>query len=86
VRVSYAQDDFVPLPEGHPFPMGKFPARLRILSDEGRVTSRDIVEPDETTADLHACVHRAAASAGGAPARAGGRAARAHASAASPKS
>lgn len=47
MRISYAPDYFVPLPEGHPFPMGKFPALHRILLDEGLLVPGDVVEPGE---------------------------------------
>jgi acetoin utilization deacetylase AcuC-like enzyme len=57
MRVSYAPGYHVPLPEGHPFPMGKFPALHRILLAEGLVRPEDVVEPSEASwADL-ALVH-----------------------------
>lgn len=51
MRVSYAPGYFVPLPEEHPFPMGKFPALHRILLGEGLIRESDVVEPGE--ADWH---------------------------------
>jgi acetoin utilization deacetylase AcuC-like enzyme len=45
VRASYRPEYFVPLPEGHPFPMGKFPAMHRILRSEGLITEEDVHEP-----------------------------------------
>jgi acetoin utilization deacetylase AcuC-like enzyme len=43
----------VPLPEGHPFPMGKFAALHRILLAEGVARPQDLVEPQEAQwADL----------------------------------
>lgn len=57
MRVSYARDYFVPLPAGHPFPMGKFPALFRILTAEGRVTAAEIVEPSEASWEELALVH-----------------------------
>lgn len=47
MRVSYSPEYVVPLPEGHPFPMGKFSALYRILRAEGLLRPSDIVEPDE---------------------------------------
>lgn len=35
----------MPLPEGHPFPMGKFPAMHRILRSEGLIAEEDVHEP-----------------------------------------
>jgi len=45
MRVSYSDGYYVPLPDGHPFPMAKFPALHRILLDEGLITSEDVVTP-----------------------------------------
>lgn len=45
MRVSYTSDYSVPLPEKHPFPMGKFPALYRTLLDEGLITEADVVAP-----------------------------------------
>lgn len=53
MRVSYHPDYTVPLPEGHPFPMGKFSALHRILLDEGLLDPRDVILPEEAAwADL----------------------------------
>lgn len=53
MRVSYTTDYFVPLPEKHPFPMGKFPALHRTLLDEGLISEADVVSPREADwADL----------------------------------
>lgn len=49
MRVSYSPGYHVPLPEGHPFPMGKFPALYDILRDEGLIRERDVVEPDRAS-------------------------------------
>lgn len=57
MRVSYAEDYFVPLPAGHAFPMGKFPALFRILTEEGRVTPADVVEPGEAAWEELELVH-----------------------------
>jgi len=57
VRVSYADGYFVQLPPGHPFPMGKFPALLDILTAEGLVRPGDVVEPGEASWEELALVH-----------------------------
>jgi acetoin utilization deacetylase AcuC-like enzyme len=45
MRVSYCDGYYVPLPEDHPFPMGKFPALHARLLQEGVVTPVDVVAP-----------------------------------------
>ncbi len=57
MRVSYTRDYYVPLPAGHAFPMGKFPALHRILTDEGRLGPSEVVEPGEASWDELALVH-----------------------------
>ncbi len=53
MRVSWSPGYVVPLPEGHPFPMGKFAALHRILLAEGVVRPQDVIEPHEAQwADL----------------------------------
>lgn len=53
MRVSYSPGYFVSLPEGHPFPMAKFPALHGILLREGVVKAEDVIEPREADwADL----------------------------------
>lgn len=47
MRVSYTPDYFVPLPEKHPFPMGKFPALHDQLLKEGLISAADVVQPRE---------------------------------------
>jgi acetoin utilization deacetylase AcuC-like enzyme len=47
MRVSYSSSYFVPLPEGHAFPMAKFPALHRILLEESLLQSEDIRPPEE---------------------------------------
>ena len=59
MRVSYSEGYQVPLPEGHAFPMGKFPALRAILRDEGLVSESDVVEPTEAAWDDLALVHTA---------------------------
>jgi len=45
MRVSYSDGYFVPLPEGHPFPMAKFPALHRLLLREAIIRPGDVVTP-----------------------------------------
>ncbi len=53
MRVSYNDGYYVPLPDGHPFPMAKFPALHRILLDEGLIGAADVVSPRQADwADL----------------------------------
>jgi acetoin utilization deacetylase AcuC-like enzyme len=47
MRVSYHPDYWIPLPERHPFPMGKYPALHRILLDEGLIREADVHAPEE---------------------------------------
>lgn len=49
VRVSYRDSYFVRLPDGHPFPMGKFRALHRLLLAEGLIRPDDIVAPREAS-------------------------------------
>ena len=53
MRVSYHPAYVVPLPERHPFPMGKFSALRDLLVAEGVIDPTDVVEPREADwADL----------------------------------
>ncbi len=45
MRASYSPGYHVPLPEGHPFPMAKFPALHALLLGEGLLRPEDVVEP-----------------------------------------
>jgi len=45
MRASYSDGYYVPLPEGHPFPMAKFPALHRRLRREGLLAPDDVVAP-----------------------------------------
>src|ERR1051326_6830747 len=47
LRVCYTPDYYVPMPEGHPFPMGKYPALFDILQREGILRSEEVMEPHE---------------------------------------
>ena len=57
MRVSYSDGYFVPLPEGHPFPMAKFPALHRILLGEGLIRNGDRVEPSPAGREVLRLVH-----------------------------
>ncbi|MGD1976675.1 MAG: histone deacetylase [Gammaproteobacteria bacterium] len=57
MRVSYHPDYFVELPQGHPFPMAKFPGLYEILLAEGVVAPGGIVRPKEADMDLLRLVH-----------------------------
>ena len=53
MRASYSDGYYVPLPDGHPFPMAKFPALHRLLLDEGLLTPGEVVAPRQADwADL----------------------------------
>ena len=45
MRVSYSDGYYVPLPDGHPFPMAKFPALHRLLLNEHLLTETEVVAP-----------------------------------------
>jgi acetoin utilization deacetylase AcuC-like enzyme len=45
MRASYCDGYYVPLPDDHPFPMGKFPALHRLLVRENLVPRIDVVSP-----------------------------------------
>jgi acetoin utilization deacetylase AcuC-like enzyme len=57
MRVSYHPDYYVELPEGHPFPMAKFPLLHEILVTEGILAPEDVVEPAEAPMDALRRVH-----------------------------
>jgi len=57
MRVSYHPDYYVELPEGHPFPMAKFPLLHEILVTEGIIEPEDVVEPGEAPLDALRRVH-----------------------------
>ena len=57
MRVSYHPDYYVELPEGHPFPMAKFPLLHEILLTEGVISPAYVVEPEEASLDLLRLVH-----------------------------
>lgn len=45
MRVSYGADYYTPLPEGHPFPMAKFPALHALLLREEVIRAEAVVAP-----------------------------------------
>lgn len=47
MRVSYHPDYWIPLPERHPFPMGKYPALHKILLEEDLIRPDGVHAPDE---------------------------------------
>ncbi len=47
MRVSYRDSYYVPLPDGHPFPMGKFRALHQLLLAEGLLRPSDVIAPRE---------------------------------------
>ncbi len=57
MRVCYHRDYWIPLPERHPFPMGKYPALHAILLAEGLITERDVFEPHEVAREDLLLVH-----------------------------
>lgn len=57
MRVSYHPDYTMPLPPGHPFPMGKYDALHGILLAEGLIAPEDVVTPAEATWEDLARVH-----------------------------
>jgi acetoin utilization deacetylase AcuC-like enzyme len=57
VRVSFHPDYYVALPAAHPFPMAKYPLLHRILSGEGLLDPRAIIEPAEAALDDLRLVH-----------------------------
>jgi len=57
MRVGYHADYWIPLPERHPFPMGKYPALHAILLAERLIAPRDVVEPGEVAREDLLLVH-----------------------------
>lgn len=57
MRVCYHPDYTMPLPPGHPFPMGKYDALHRILLGEGLIAKEDVVTPAEASWEDLARVH-----------------------------
>lgn len=57
MRVSYSREYFAPLPDGHVFPMSKFPALCHILQMEGLITYDEINAPLPASWDTLRLVH-----------------------------
>lgn len=57
MRASFSPGYVVPLPEGHPFPIGKFEALHRQLIGEGLLRPQDVVPPQEADWRDLALVH-----------------------------
>jgi acetoin utilization deacetylase AcuC-like enzyme len=57
LRVSYHDDYYVELPEGHPFPMGKFPGLYKLLIADRVIRRGDVVRPAEADLDILRLVH-----------------------------
>ncbi len=57
MRVSYHKDYYVELPEGHPFPMAKFPGLHDILIADGVVGRGEVVRPTQAGMDMLRLVH-----------------------------
>ena len=59
MRVSYCEGYYVELPDGHPFPMRKFPALFEILTAQGLISSADSTAVSEASWHDLALVHTA---------------------------
>lgn len=59
MQVSHHPDYFVPLPEGHPFPMAKYTLVREILIERGVIAPADVVAPVEADRALLERVHTA---------------------------
>jgi acetoin utilization deacetylase AcuC-like enzyme len=57
MRVSYCDGYYVPLPDGHPFPMAKFPALHQLLLQEGLLSADEVVAPRQADWSDLLCVH-----------------------------
>lgn len=57
MRLAYHPDYFVPLPPGHPFPMGKYPLLRERLATEGLLDEGDLLVPREAALEDLARVH-----------------------------
>ncbi|MDX1444021.1 MAG: histone deacetylase [Gammaproteobacteria bacterium] len=58
MKISYQHDYYVQLPEGHPFPMGKFPALYEMLLDRGVTTPEETQQPEEASRELLSLAHQ----------------------------
>ncbi|HEY8901208.1 MAG TPA: histone deacetylase [Chthoniobacterales bacterium] len=59
MRCFYSPDYHFPLPDGHPFPMRKFPEAHRLLLDSGHLDAADIEEVEPCDDAIIARVHEA---------------------------
>ncbi len=59
MRVSYCEGYYVELPDGHPFPMRKFPVLFEILTAQGLISSADSTAVSEASWHDLALVHTA---------------------------
>jgi len=59
LKASFHPDYFLPLPDGHPFPMAKYPLVRERLRDAGLLAARDELTPEEATLEDLARVHTA---------------------------
>ncbi len=59
MRVSYHEAYYVPLPEKHPFPMGKYPALYHYLLSENLIKTGNVVRPNEAELQDLILVHTA---------------------------
>jgi len=57
MRVAWSPDYHTPLPQGHRFPMGKYPALLAALRREGLVRPDELFEPPEAAWEDLSLVH-----------------------------
>ena len=59
MRVCFHPDYACPLPEGHPFPISKFPLLHQTLLDEGLIAPGDVHQPEPVDWEDLALVHSA---------------------------
>ena len=59
MKASFHPDYFLPLPDGHPFPMAKYPLVRERLRAAGLLTARDELVPEEAPFEDLARVHTA---------------------------
>jgi acetoin utilization deacetylase AcuC-like enzyme len=57
MRLAYHPDYFVPLPPGHPFPMGKYPLLRERLASAGLLDEAELLVPREAALEDLARVH-----------------------------
>ena len=57
MKASHHPDYVLPLPEGHPFPMGKYARLHALLLERGVLSPADLMQPDEAAREDLARVH-----------------------------